>query len=111
MGWFNRRRDAEPLPRNDQFSVVSGDLALPSGQSLHFDAIVPTVFSAAMDPTRMDVSGGVAPEEMTWMALELAGAAHPGCRWQDERTVSYRPASATETEWALANGVNERWGG
>jgi hypothetical protein len=45
-----------------------------------------------------------------WFALQVAQDSHPGCRWLSESDVDMAAATADQSAWALANGVNERFG-
>lgn len=107
MSWW-KRRQPEPLPENTEFSVVSGDLALESGQTVRFETIVPTVFNGTPFPGE-GVGGIPQHAETVDFALQVAQDSHPGCRWQSERDVAMVPATPDQTAWALANGVNDRF--
>jgi hypothetical protein len=111
VGWFRSRgrKRTEPLPANTEFSVVTGDLVLASGQTLRFDAIVPTVFNGTAFPGE-GVGGIPQHAETVWFALQVAQDSHPGCRWLSESDVDMAAATADQSAWALANGVNERFG-
>ena len=105
----DKRKKPEPLPENDAFAVVTGNILTREGATHLFTAIVPTVFSS----TDGDDST-VASDEIAWetvdFALQVAQEQYPGCRWQDEDAVQMRKATHAETLWAIENNINQRFG-
>ena len=110
MSWFRSRarKQSDELPENTEFSVVSGGLVLASGETVRFEAIVPTVFNGTAFPGE---GVGNVPQhtETVDFALQVARDSHPRCQWQSEREVVMVPATPEQTAWALANGVNDRF--
>lgn len=99
----------EPLPVNEAFSVVSGILRLKDGASLPFSAVVPTVFGGDSDDI-LATGGALAVEETVGFAEMRAREQYPGSKWLDKNDLKIREATDAEREWALANGVNQRFG-
>lgn len=110
MGWFSRNTEPESLPPNTEFSVVSGQLVLGSGQVVAFTTIVPTVFDSAWDPSRANMTNGAARFETVDFATSMAAITYPASRWANIDAVDLRPATPDEAAWAIANGVNQRFG-
>jgi hypothetical protein len=118
---FGGIQPAQPeTPENDAFSVVSGKRVTTQGNVVAFSAIVPTVFhghvnSGSTDPLDAffdgaENSNGVAREETLMFAEELAQEQFPRSSWMDEDAVEIRSVTEQEQAWALANGVNKRFG-
>ena len=100
----------EPLPVNEAFSVVSGILQLKGGATQPFSAVVPTVFGGDSDDVVQATGGARAVEETVGSADIRAREQYPGSKWLDENDLKIREATDAEREWALANGVNQRFG-
>ncbi len=111
---FGAQTESHPSgpPDNDAFSVVTGNLVTAHGGIVAFSTVVPTVFSGGLHSfDSIDIGeGGTAYEETILFAEELAQEQYPGCRWQDESQIEVRDATEQEQQWALANGVNKRFG-
>ena len=108
-GSDDKNKKLEPLPENDAFAVVTGNILTREGAAHLFTAIVPTVFSNADGD-----DGAVAHDEIAWetadFALQVAQEQYPSCHWQDEDAVQMRKATDAETLWAIDHNINQKFG-
>ncbi len=107
------KKKAEPLPKNDAFAVVTGNILTREGAAHLFTAIVPTVFgSFGSDDGGNSLTSDF--DEIAWetadFALQVAQEKYPGCRWRDENEVQMRKATDAEALWAIENNINQKFG-
>ncbi len=116
-------RDATAAPlalanQNDAFSVVTGQVRTPSGDTKAIRVIVPTVFGPDASLVEDAFSAGatssiasgtqhVAREETLDFALQAAREQHPNSMWVGEPVI--RDANESERAQALRDGVNAKF--